>query len=196
MLRVVKLGGSLLDLPDLVGRLRAWLVQQPLGDTILVVGGAARVDAIRRTQKADGLTDSAAHWLAIRAMATQAEMLRSALPEAALLTDIFQARDASVRPVHGFGFSSPHRFMRDALTATLATPLPESWDVTSDSIAARVAELCDADELVLLKSTPPPAKSFAELAELGYVDQFFTEGARKLALGAVCRLLRARSSLP
>lgn len=179
MLRVVKLGGSLLDMPDLGARLRAWLVQQEPADTILVVGGGTLVEAIRRRQDTEGLTDGAAHWIAIRAMAEQAEMLRSVLPEHERLTDITLAHaqrlDSDVR----LWMLDPYRFMRE-VDSRHATPLPESWDVTSDSIAARVAELCDADELVLLKSAQPPQGSFAELASTGYVDRFFPQAAANL----------------
>jgi aspartokinase-like uncharacterized kinase len=179
VLRVVKLGGSLLDLPDLGARLRAWLDQQESADTILVVGGGTLVEGLRRRQKTEGFTDRQAHWLAIRAMADQAEMLRSVLPEHEPLTDITLAHarrlDSNVR----LWILDAHSFMRDTDSCQV-TPLPESWEVTSDSIAARVAELCDADELVLLKSAQPPQGSLEELAAAGYVDRFFPQAAAKL----------------
>ncbi|MCA9240540.1 MAG: hypothetical protein KDA37_10085, partial [Planctomycetales bacterium] len=49
------------------------------------------------------------------------------------------------------------------------------WQVTSDSIAARVAEVLDA-ELVLLKAAPPPdgrRQDLDWLADAGYVDRWF-----------------------
>ena len=53
-----------------------------------------------------------------------------------------------------------------------AGALPHSWNVTSDSVAARLAEILDAD-LVLLKSMAPPSNSIRDWASAGYVDPFF-----------------------
>ncbi len=180
-LRVVKLGGSLLDLPDLVPRLRAWLAAQRACPTILVVGGGALVDAIRDTAQAHGLSDAAAHWQCIQAMRVQAETMRKALPEARLLVGLDTAgriEQASSAPLW---ILEPWHFMREVDRQGGHAPLPESWDATSDSIAARVADLSGAGELVLLKSAPPPAETLAELAAVGYVDRFFPQAARGAA---------------
>ena len=56
----------------------------------------------------------------------------------------------------------------------VAGRLPIGWEVTSDSIAARIAELTGSVELVLLKSTLPPAgASVSQLVANGYVDDWF-----------------------
>ena len=61
---------------------------------------------------------------------------------------------------------------------------------TSDSIAARLAEVLGADEVVLLKSQDPPSQaSLAELAASGYVDAWFPEAAAGLSV----RLVNLRS---
>jgi aspartokinase-like uncharacterized kinase len=60
-------------------------------------------------------------------------------------------------------------------------PLPHSWAVTSDSIAARVAVRLGAEELLLLKSAPlPPGIDRTGAARLGLVDPAFTAVARPL----------------
>ena len=46
-LTVVKVGGSLYDLPDLHLRLQPWLSQAKTTDIILVPGGGATADVIR-----------------------------------------------------------------------------------------------------------------------------------------------------
>ena len=57
--------------------------------------------------------------------------------------------------------------------------LPRRWRVTSDSIAARMARVFRARELVLLKSVTFPERiSMSEAAELGLVDEYFPTAAR------------------
>ena len=66
------------------------------------------------------------------------------------------------------------------------TALPESWDVTSDSIAAHVAHRLQAAELVLLKSTAAPDAASAEvLSAAGYVDAYFPQAAGELFVRCV-----------
>jgi aspartokinase-like uncharacterized kinase len=65
----------------------------------------------------------------------------------------------------------PHEFCRvdDGRPASL----PHTWDVTSDSVAARVAEVAGA-ELVLLKSADlPVGMSWEAAAAHGLVDPMF-----------------------
>jgi hypothetical protein len=58
--------------------------------------------------------------------------------------------------------------------------LPHRWEVTSDSLAARVAVVAQARQLVLLKSvTIPETMSWADAAGCGYVDPFFAEACRQ-----------------
>jgi aspartokinase-like uncharacterized kinase len=176
-LRVVKLGGSLLGLPDLVPRLRSWLARQTPADTVLVVGGGALADAIRAAQCRHNFADSVGHWLCIRAMAIQAEMIAALLPEADRLIQV----TALQPPAGRLWILDPWQFLREDERRLSSCPLPESWDVTSDSIAARLAEIVHADELVLLKSALPAHPTVAEMAEAGYVDRFFPQAAGAIA---------------
>ena len=72
----------------------------------------------------------------------------------------------------------PWMLNRDERSAV--APLPHTWDVTSDSIAAALAIELEADELVLLKSTPTPSTDVDELSALGYVDRYFLKLAERV----------------
>jgi aspartokinase-like uncharacterized kinase len=75
---------------------------------------------------------------------------------------------------------APRRWL-DEVDARSADPLPASWDVTSDAIAARLAVALGAGELALLKSAPPPSGiDRGEAARLGLVDPAFPAVSRPL----------------
>jgi 5-(aminomethyl)-3-furanmethanol phosphate kinase len=62
----------------------------------------------------------------------------------------------------------------DELEEEQASPLPQSWDVSSDTIAAWIAGQLKAQSLVLLKSASLPAGATREVAaKLKLVDPFF-----------------------
>jgi len=154
---VVKVGGSLYDHPRLGPGLRAYLdaLRSPV---LLVPGGGAFADAVRLLDRTHRLGDEAAHWVALRTLTVAAEFLTravGALAGASRLTVVDAYRFAvedEARPDH----------------------LPHSWDVTSDSIAARVAVVSRAGRLVLLKSADvPPGTPWAEAARRGWVDPHF-----------------------
>jgi len=71
----------------------------------------------------------------------------------------------------------PESFLRDEELQVGANPLPHTWDVTSDSIAARLAVTLRARELVLLKSSLPGDKSLEAAARSGYLDAYFPRAA-------------------
>ena len=173
--RVVKLGGSLLDLEDLTSRLETWLAGQSPAQNVLVVGGGAGAQRIRRLDEKRRLGETDAHWLAVQAMSENARGLAERMPCARLVTSPADPVFATARGVVIF---DPLDFLRETEPTCAGTPLPRSWDVTSDSIAARLAEVFVADELVLLKSALPAAgMTYGQAAERGYVDRFFPRAA-------------------
>ncbi len=192
-LRVAKVGGSLLDWPELGPRLREWLSRNADLPTVLIVGGGRLVDVIRsdagvpcqRTGvgMSDPIGDAEAHWLAVRAMGVSARRVQALLrPDPNLEPLISNLQSPISNPFsHPVTFLDVEHFLRHADRKHTAPPLPESWDVTSDSIAARAAELLVADELVLLKSALPPAGSLQGAVESGYVDAYFSRAAARLS---------------
>jgi aspartokinase-like uncharacterized kinase len=179
--RVIKLGGSLLDWPDWAGQLRRWLAAQSPAAGVLVVGGGALVDRLRELDRVAGLPAETAHWLAVRAMSLTAAAAAHRLAEATLVRSPGQLQLSSL--------GAPQILdVEEMLRHDQGTPaaLPCSWDVTSDSIAARVATTLDAQELVLLKSSlPAPAEKGEAWAEAGFVDAYFARAARGLAVRIV-----------
>lgn len=176
MQRVVKVGGSLLEMADLEVRLRTWLSQQSIAHHVLVVGGGLLVDEIRNWHQRWPLEEDVAHWICIEQMSTTAQLLRARMPELSVLDDFDQLQchlteaDCAV--------FAPSSWLREQEPTLPGTALPVGWDVTSDSIAGRLAVTLKADELVLLKSTLPEevaARGITALAEHGTVDPFMPQ---------------------
>jgi aspartokinase-like uncharacterized kinase len=155
---VVKIGGSLLrDPARLIEVLDAVAAARRDSALLVVPGGGPFADAVRAMDRRIGLTDDAAHWMAILAMDQYAHLLYSRLRGATLVStqaEAIAALGAGALPV-----LAPYRWLRDA------DPLPHSWDVTSDSIAAWVAGALGAPQLVLVKP--------AGVTDVGAVDAYF-----------------------
>jgi 5-(aminomethyl)-3-furanmethanol phosphate kinase len=185
--RVVKLGGSLLEWPALARQLRAWLAAQPPASNVLVVGGGAMVEALRAWDRAHHLPDAAAHWLAVRAMRLSAAVVSQLLPEAQQLDSLCEW---SAAPSGALVILDTERFLREDSKGP--DPLPETWDVTSDSIAARVATVLAASELALLKSSLPSGEASRQSwAGAGFVDAYFPRAS--VSTPVRCVNLRAES---
>lgn len=175
--RVIKLGGSLLDCDGLAARVRRWLACQPARPNIFLVGGGELANVVRRAYAQHRLDEESAHWLCVRLLGVTAELFARMLPEAAYATRLEELRSAGVcGPIV---FDCEHFLRCD--DAQGLDPLPYTWDVTSDSIAARLAEQLAAFELVLLKSRlPDPSWDLAQAVRAGYVDRYFPRAARRL----------------
>jgi aspartokinase-like uncharacterized kinase len=179
--RVVKLGGSLLDLPELAGRLRGWIAEQPPARNLIIVGGGQFAEALRALDRVHHLGDEACHGLAVGAMSLTARLLHAVVPDWPLIT--WPGELARAGPPAIFDVAD---FLAADERSTDRPPLPHSWDVTSDSIAARVAWRVAATELVLLKSSLPPENSdTAAAASPGYVDAHFPQAAAGLRVRCV-----------
>ncbi len=161
---VIKIGGSLFDRPEFGPRLRNWLDVNAPPETILVPGGGRLADLVRSLDHIHGLGDEVAHRMALHAMTINAHLLAALLSGSCIIDgpDIAELLwEQNRRPI------------LDALAfceSDEAFALPHSWDVTSDSVAARLAIVSGATELILLKSASPPAGDVAAWAECGYVD--------------------------
>jgi aspartokinase-like uncharacterized kinase len=185
--RVVKLGGSLLDLADLADRIQRWLATQPTRSNVFVVGGGALAEAVRAADRVHKLDEVVAHWLCIRAMSITAE-LAATLLDWPIVYDLSTLKHEAP-PCCVFDV---YPFLKDVEPTLPGKRLPHGWHVTSDSIAARVAEVLSADELVLLKSTLPLGPlDLATAAAQNLVDPWFPQAARSLVRIRVVNLRAA-----
>jgi aspartokinase-like uncharacterized kinase len=152
----------------------------------VIAGGGELADVIRAAFVRRALDDEVAHWLCVRILGVTAQWLAHLLPEATCVTQFDSLpcgagfQPAMVPPVPRLFIFDCEPFLRcdDAFSPSL---LPHSWDVTSDSIAARLAERLGAEELVLLKSDLPQGRwNLQQAADAGYVDRYFPTAASRL----------------
>jgi 5-(aminomethyl)-3-furanmethanol phosphate kinase len=106
---------------------------------LVVPGGGSFADEVRRADHRFGLGDSAAHWMAILAMDQYGHLLARLAPGAALVRHGHRLKPGRLHVL------LPSAWLLDA------DPLPHSWDVTSDSIAAWVARAAGVPRLMLVK---------------------------------------------
>jgi probable H4MPT-linked C1 transfer pathway protein len=169
---VVKIGGGLLAHHGCLDAVLAVMGDLARDRPLLIVpGGGPFADVVReqddRLKRARApLSDDAAHWMAILAMDQYAHLIASRLPIATLVSDAVAIADA-VRagrvPV-----LAPSSWLRRV------DPLPHSWNVTSDSIAAWVAKQVGARGLMLIK---PPGASGQDV-----VDPHFAQASDGLRI--------------
>ena len=161
---VVKIGGSLAsDRPRLTALLAACADAPAVA---VVPGGGPFADAVRTAQDALGFADAVAHRLALDAMGRMAEVfqaLEPRLPRAA-------SPEAMAATLERGGSA-----IWDPVALKAGHPdIPESWDVTSDSLALWLAGRLGVARCVLVKSAPVPPEADAEaLARAGLVDAAF-----------------------
>lgn len=161
---VLKLGGSLAE----SGRLRRLLalVARARRPVVVVPGGGAFADAVRATQKALGFSDEAAHDMALLAMHQMADAMVALEP-----------RLLAAESLIGISRAWHRRRVPVWLPASLCAGdrrIPRDWTITSDGLAARLAERLGDVELVLVKSRNVRRTASAKtLARQGIVDPVF-----------------------
>lgn len=169
-IRVVKVGGSLFDLPDLPQRLHSWLAAQTAAHHVLIAGGGSLADQVRELNAVRPLSETAAHWMCVDSMTVTAHLLHDWLETIPLVEDDrLLCQRVGDQGCTVFGTAN---WLRHSEPYLPGSKLPHAWQVTSDSIAARLAIVLQADELLLLKSSLPQANStLPELAVNGYIDE-------------------------
>ena len=183
---VVKVGGGLLSKAgafDLVTE--ALTAFSPRRRLVIVPGGGPFADAVRTMFRRIKIGEDAAHWMAVLGMDQYAHVLAARLPGAVLVEQ--QAEIAAARQAGRLPVLAPYRWVR------AADPLPHTWDITSDSIAAWLAGMLGARRIVLIKpaggdprklvdplfirTLPPAVEHFIITADdLGQLDVALDEG--------------------
>jgi aspartokinase-like uncharacterized kinase len=162
---VVKLGGSVIRSPELPAWLDA-IVASPR-PIVVVPGGGALADEVRASQRNLGFGDAAAHRMALLAMDQLAWAVAS-------LRGGFEVGDTE---------DALRRSLADGRVAVWApytlvagrSDIPESWTVTSDSLALWLGRRLDAARCFIIKSVrlQRTALGAAGLARDGVVDAAF-----------------------
>jgi len=175
--RVIKLGGSLLTMPNLKQKFQKWCRENPHPLTLIIVGGGPVVDAVRQVHLANPLLEKFAHWICIDLLQHTARIAHQILGNA----ELFETKAELQQPFSGSRVNSTTpiiAIVQLAMCFARNYPnmgLPDSWDVTSDSLAAAFSNMYAAEELVVMKSSDAPSdqSNLESLANVGFVDPYF-----------------------
>lgn len=185
MIRVIKVGGSLFDLPDFGSHIERELNNLPPATNVLIAGGGKIAGAVGDMQPRFDLTEEETHWLCIRALGITSELLNKLLSNAQLTNQPKQVIEAASPSLW---ILETEQLLRDPISHQVVTSLPRNASVTTDSIAAAAAVELGATELLLLKSTDWPNEqmvSRGERLELaaknGLVDPYFPIAATSIS---------------
>jgi hypothetical protein len=140
---VVKVGGSLAEAPDLLTALCGKLSELAKKYGLVVVPGGGRfADVVRDSDRRFILSSEVAHRMAILGMDQFGMLLAQVTPNSCATYSLEDARQLSETEAVPIFLPSRLMFRED--------PLQNSWDVTSDSIAAYVAGRLQAAKLVIV----------------------------------------------
>jgi len=163
---VIKLGGAMADGPWL----RSWLDQLVSQPVLVVPGGGPFADCVRSLQAKAGFSDAAAHKMALCGMEQYGQMLIDLEPRLKPVSTLLEI---------GQVLAQGHSALWMPLAVKDHPDIPQSWSVTSDSLAAWLATQIGAARLILVKSAGLPGvpTPIAQLVEQGMVDKAFPQFA-------------------
>jgi aspartokinase-like uncharacterized kinase len=163
---IIKVGGSLFDLPQLPQRLGEVIAASDASCQLIVTGGGRSADVVRQWDTLHHVGEEACHWIALRAMQFNAYLLQSVLTNAMLVSDPAQLQSGAVHLL------DPILWLKREESQGIH--IPHVWQYTSDSVAAHLATQLCASRLTLCKSTLPQQECGRSCAAgLGIVDDYF-----------------------
>ena len=182
---IIKAGGSLQKGKHLADICRKLGILGGKYRTIIIPGGGRFADKVRDCDPDFNLDQDTSHWMAILAMDQFGYLLSSLIPGSICTEDIDEAKEYSGK--YHPAVLLPYRLIKDK------DPLPHSWDVTSDSIAAWIAGYLNSKKLLLIKSMDHSADSYPyrdfenpvdieALENSGIVDPMFCRIMRELGI--------------
>lgn len=138
---VLKVGGSLAEHPESLAKLcRELSVLAKVHRIVVVPGGGEFADTVRRIDKTYMLSNAVAHKMAILAMDQYGLLLSDITPNSYVCYETEETNTT-----HGkLPIFLPSRLM------FCEDPLENSWDVTSDTISAYIADVLHAKKLLLV----------------------------------------------
>jgi aspartokinase-like uncharacterized kinase len=171
---VVKLGGSVVRSPELP----AWLdaIASSPRPIVVVPGGGALADEVRVCQRQLGLGDGAAHRMALLAM----DQLAWAVAGLRLGFEVGDTEEVLRRSLEEGHIAVWAPF---TLVAN-RRDIPQSWTVTSDSLALWLGRRLGAERVFVIKSIERrrSAMSAEQLARDGVVDAAFPAMLREVGV--------------
>ena len=190
-IRIIKVGGSLLEYDQLSRLLTDWLAQTDRDQTnesvpttdridVLIAGGGGLADHVRQLDRRFSLDSETSHWMSIGAMSCTSRLLASLLrvgPPRVCWGELHVLAGDCSEPI----VFDAQAWLVKTERSQPGVRLTHDWQTTSDSIAARLARVLNADELVLLKSTDLPAGTdWCVAGGQGLVDEHFHRIAAEL----------------
>lgn len=178
MIRVIKVGGSLLMEPRLVARVGNWIGQQEPATNLVIFGGGKIIEAVRELDAIHSLDPSATHWHCVDLLNATFQLACDWFESWGVVATSGALSRICSQPIA----EVPFLVRVDAFYHPGdAGRLPQDWRTTTDSIAAHLANKVSAQELVLLKSCEIVSSlSIGQLATAGIVDQAFPEIAARV----------------
>jgi aspartokinase-like uncharacterized kinase len=139
---ILKIGGSLSKNKSTLLKLFNELHKLSKIHKLLVVpGGGHFADKVRRIYHKFNISEDVAHWSAIFAMDQMGFFFSDFHPNIRIVDEIEEAKQTG----HGMiPILIPAKMMLDD------DPLPHSWDITSDSIAAYIAHITGTKKMLIL----------------------------------------------
>lgn len=150
--RVIKLGGSLLDLPDLRSRMFDWLASLTPANNLILVGGGELVESMRSLDSLHRFDPSWVHWRCVELLSLTHQIVQQLVPEFDSIDDASQLSEF-VRVTRSQPMTALVQCVAFYNPMHPDERLPEHWETTTDSLSCLLAEKVDAEELLLLKST-------------------------------------------